>query len=771
MKTSAKSSTEELTAMDDKNMPVGKWGRGLVYFLIFAVPLVFLPDMWLTSSWETPRRLILFAVSGLLFVSIAEKISVSGRLAWRRHAFDIPVLLLLLAAWITGITGIYPAMSLTGPVWSQFGLPLMGCGYLLYFAVKEYITTEVEIETSLRLLVIAGAISSFIGYLDYFHVVTLNPLVSGLRLVGTIGNAMFTGSFLAMCILPAIFLLLRADRKWRIILAGCLVLLVPALVLTQARGAWIGLATALLLVGAVSAVRVKKPAYLSSGVAVLVVMLVAIFFSPSLRGRATNLVSGRDGTVGARLVYMQAAVNMFKERPLLGWGTGSFQYLLTQYRPVSTAVEGATPINRGFSYAQAHCMPLQIAAEMGLAGLIPLLALLVMLVIMGIRAALAPGAAGLLSLALLGVVATYFGTMLTSFDNGATLMVGWVAISLMASLGAREQVISRWPELSPLWKKISHIKAFVLGMLVVSLTVMQLLAAYYMQKAQDLTVKVNNLARTDRPAAYQLALDVLTNYERATMMTPVLGVPEMGVHIFNVDNGGAPLEGPGEFGIISFGDESTWRARTYMQRTITDLGKPEDMDGAFYMTMVAGKMTLRVTDRNDIMFLLIQEYLRFNNQREARALMNKALVYAPNCAETHWYNSQLLLLEKQPEKALTEVKIANELDPTSDVLPVQFGNVYTELSLASAMPDVNNAALAIDYYHQGEMKRALLTGKDRLYLAQALFTVGDYPAATRQVVQLRGKPEEESLKSKLTDMGERLGRQEKAHEVVAGIMQ
>jgi len=292
-----------------------------------------------------------------------------------------------------------------------------------------------------------------------------------------------------------------------------------------------------------------------------------------------------------------------------------------------------------------------------------------------------------------------------------------------------------------------------------------------MQRAQDLSVKVDKLNSTDNVAARVLAVDVLTNYERAVMMTPMLFEPDMGVHKFNADSEGISLQGPGEFGIISFGDEATWRARTYMQRRIIDIGKQEDMDGAFYNMYVSGRMTLRVADRNDILFVLIRECLRFNKMRDAREFMNKGLVYAPNSSETHLLNSQILLRENELQKAMAEIDIAKALDPDNEALLVQTGSVYSEMATSSNVPNIDDAIRSVGFYLQALEKKASILRRDRMDYALASFMTGNYPEATRLGMILRGTPEEEPLKKKLTELGEKMGKQDKALEVITYITQ
>ena len=77
----------------------------------------------------------------------------------------------------------------------------------------------------------------------------------------------------------------------------------------------------------------------------------------------TSVVEFRvDGQSRDRIFMLQAAVNIFKHRPLLGVGVGNMSRVYNLYRPIETGV-GASNVQ------QLHNTPVQIFGELGLAGL------------------------------------------------------------------------------------------------------------------------------------------------------------------------------------------------------------------------------------------------------------------------------------------------------------------------------------------------------------------------------------------------------------------
>jgi O-antigen ligase/Flp pilus assembly protein TadD len=139
------------------------------------------------------------------------------------------------------------------------------------------------------------------------------------RPVSTVGNAAFFGAFLAVAIVAAFGLMLDAGRRWWW-WAPIVVIDLVALVLTDSRGAWLGVVAGLLFVGWRSArVGAWRPVVVA-GAALTTVVLILSVVVPGVALRAASIVHVGDGTAGARLVLDGVGVRAVAQRPLLGWG-------------------------------------------------------------------------------------------------------------------------------------------------------------------------------------------------------------------------------------------------------------------------------------------------------------------------------------------------------------------------------------------------------------------------------------------------------------------
>lgn len=164
---------------------------------------------------------------------------------------------------------------------------------------------------------------------------------------------------------------LRSDAWALLTLAALLVLL-----FAQSRGAWLAAAvgTALLFVLGraprrnVSALRWRT----WIGLGVLAVALIAYVARPAVLqrfdGGGTAALSVLDGgavsaaapSVGLRLELWRFAMHMIAQRPMLGWGLASIQ----------PAIAAHGIVWQGYVPPHLHDTPLQVAAGMGLIGLL-----------------------------------------------------------------------------------------------------------------------------------------------------------------------------------------------------------------------------------------------------------------------------------------------------------------------------------------------------------------------------------------------------------------
>ena len=187
------------------------------------------------------------------------------------------------------------------------------------------------------------------------------------RIYGSLGNPNLLGGYMV----PVVPLAIGAGLAWRSPVSRLLamvtaVLSILAVAYSYSRGAWLGLVAALgclLFFHTVMWLRRSRRRWplllLLLIVAVLVLLLLAVPLEP-LHMRLASMVVGRaDSSTNFRMNVWTAAWRMVQDRPWLGIGPGHgpFNHIYPLYQQ---------PL---FNALSAYSMPLELAVEMGLAGL------------------------------------------------------------------------------------------------------------------------------------------------------------------------------------------------------------------------------------------------------------------------------------------------------------------------------------------------------------------------------------------------------------------
>jgi len=254
--------------------------------------------------------------------------------------------------------------------------------------------------------------------------------------IGSLGNSNFSGAYLGLGLPLLVYLVVKTRRGGvRDSLMAAVGLCVVALWLTQSRGGMIAAAFALGVMGLAYRDMVPRAARRVVGAFVVACGIAAVLIiwhpgSKTLPGPLANMAVFQTRTLEARTAYWQTAIQMFKERPLIGQGPDLFFTLYPRYRSPEDAAKVGLLIPD-----EPHNIFLQHLAYGGLLGLGFFAAVVALALSFGYRAARTrDGPFRLEAAAFLGVLAGYLGQGLFGIDVPPLAFVGWVAIAAIAAV-------------------------------------------------------------------------------------------------------------------------------------------------------------------------------------------------------------------------------------------------------------------------------------------------------------------------------------------------
>jgi O-antigen ligase len=244
---------------------------------------------------------------------------------------------------------------------------------LLFVLLRDVRWTPELLLRCLGVAVALAVVFAGVGFVEYYRktlflnpkVVAANQFDNYFRVNSLFFDPNIYGRFLALVMIAVTTIVLWSSRRRDVLIAaGVLAWLLGGLVTSFSQSS---IAALLLGLAVLAAWRwdVRATVYVSLALLAIAAVIVlaapaGLHFGLSGRGGSTsNATSGRTKLISGGL-------ELFAQRPLQGYGSGSFQ---TEYqRHSKTSVENAT--------AASHTIPVTVAAEQGLIGLALYIALL-----------------------------------------------------------------------------------------------------------------------------------------------------------------------------------------------------------------------------------------------------------------------------------------------------------------------------------------------------------------------------------------------------------
>jgi O-antigen ligase len=416
-------------------------------FTVFLVPLSvqlrFLVPETLVDLF-LPTELLLFVI----LVNLTFK-AINGELSRHLLKHPVTIIIALSVTWsvVTAITGTMPVVSLKSIL------------ARLWFVAGFYLLAAEIFSDSRKIR------SYFAAYLAGMTAVSIFFLYNMIMAGGFNQDAAYGspwpffndhtsfGASVAFCIPVLIFFLSVKEVSFPKLFLTVLVLIIfiAAFILSYSRAAWLSLIVSFLF----ALIIVLKISWkIIIPVSAIVVIALVLLWQPAIMKLEENrqdssgelprhLRSISNITTDAsnleRINRWKSAMRMFSERPLFGWGPGTYQF---QYAPFQIAGEKTIISTTYGERGNAHSEYLGALAESGIPGMMLYLALLILVFFKGIKAYYNTGnslsrkmiltmLAGLMTYVVHGALNNFLDT-----DKISALFWGMTAVIVALDLGS-----------------------------------------------------------------------------------------------------------------------------------------------------------------------------------------------------------------------------------------------------------------------------------------------------------------------------------------------
>jgi O-antigen ligase len=245
---------------------------------------------------------------------------------------------------------------------------------LLYLLLREIEWTPALLLRCLGIAAALGVVFAGIGFVEYARkslflnpkVVAANEYDNYFRVNSVFFDPNIYGRYLALVMVAVMGVTMRASRRIEVY-AGAAVLawLLAGLITSFSQSSIAALLLGLAVLAAYTW-DVRNTVYASAGLAALA-LAVALLAPAGLHFGLKGVGGSTSNATSGRTKLIEGGLELFADRPLYGYGSGSFQREYQRRRRAS--VENAT--------SASHTIPITIAAEQGLIGLALYIALLV----------------------------------------------------------------------------------------------------------------------------------------------------------------------------------------------------------------------------------------------------------------------------------------------------------------------------------------------------------------------------------------------------------
>jgi O-antigen ligase len=426
------------------------WQSRLIWLALALTPVLVLRSA--AEPFQLPKATFVLLLAVAMGVLLIARFLEEGRVHVTRTVFLPAFALYIISAVVVTATSSAPRIS----VWGEYRY-FVGSALLIGIAVLVFALLLDPGAAQYRTVAYAAAAGA-IPVVLYAVLQTLgaDPFewtgdVSGV--FSTMAGPNFLAGYLVV-VFPIVLALafMPANPAWLRVATGILALMTALMVLpTASFQGPVGIAAgAVLPLGLLLRRRLGAMRACVAGLGLLIAAGATIVL---LRGRLMAEIA--DG-LRERTMMWKAALNIFREEPIVGSGLSTYGIVFTPNRPPEHAQFGFV------NPEQAHNVALNHLAEGGLVLFIPWMitvAVVAYLLVSGLRRH--EGERQLLLAGFGGAWLAYQAQALVSIDMPMTVLLHWLAAAVIAGLAAPGG--DRWIWVTPKMKKASRLRAIGRG--------------------------------------------------------------------------------------------------------------------------------------------------------------------------------------------------------------------------------------------------------------------------------------------------------------------
>jgi len=212
-------------------------------FLFAGLPLIINPTAF--DYWYKPKAESMYALIVVVIIAgMVKQTCLNRPVALKTRPLTIPLSAFTASAIISTLFSVSSRLSLLGDMWRIESIFTLISYVLLTFIFSSFVSSEKQINTLLKALLLSSFIVALYGivqYSGYNPTAHFIPLFRSDRIKSTIGNANFLGKFMVL-VLPLFmaFYVITEKKIQKLFFAVGTLLCISTLILTFTRASWLG---------------------------------------------------------------------------------------------------------------------------------------------------------------------------------------------------------------------------------------------------------------------------------------------------------------------------------------------------------------------------------------------------------------------------------------------------------------------------------------------------------------------------------------------------